>query len=190
MKQENIMTKKCMGCGAILQYSDENKVGYIPENKYLEANYCKRCFRLTHYDSKKNLLPNYDNKSLINLINSKQGYVFFLADFFNLSEEVINTFKSITLPKTMVINKSDLITRNISLDFLKNKISKVYSISDEIIFISGEHDTDFSFLFKKLDRNRLLQAYILGYTNACHGDLSRYKKELSGKRNGCRQSAY
>ena len=36
------MSKICMGCGVILQDSDNQALGYTPN---LDNDYCKKCFR-------------------------------------------------------------------------------------------------------------------------------------------------
>ena len=41
------MAIKCKGCGIELQYDDPNRLGYSPK---IGADYCQRCFRMTHYD--------------------------------------------------------------------------------------------------------------------------------------------
>ena len=40
------MTKKCVGCGAILQSDNKDVIGYIPKEKEKDAIYCQRCFNL------------------------------------------------------------------------------------------------------------------------------------------------
>ena len=39
--------KTCKGCGAVLQTEFPDQIGYSPK---ADAEYCKRCFRLIHYD--------------------------------------------------------------------------------------------------------------------------------------------
>ncbi len=39
--------KTCKGCGAVLQTEFPDQIGYSPKG---DAEYCKRCFRLIHYD--------------------------------------------------------------------------------------------------------------------------------------------
>lgn len=39
--------RKCKGCGAVLQTTDKNALGYTPKE---DSEYCQRCFRLIHYD--------------------------------------------------------------------------------------------------------------------------------------------
>lgn len=46
MKSE-VEMKTCKGCGAVLQTEDPKAIGYSPK---ADAEYCKRCFRLIHYD--------------------------------------------------------------------------------------------------------------------------------------------
>ena len=41
------MSKKCKGCGVLLQQDDKNAIGYTPK---ISGDYCQRCFRITHYD--------------------------------------------------------------------------------------------------------------------------------------------
>ena len=38
---------KCVGCGAFLQTTDENKEGYVQNENSI---FCKRCFEITHYN--------------------------------------------------------------------------------------------------------------------------------------------
>ena len=41
------MTKRCIGCGAVLQNTNKTINGYTPK---IENKYCMRCFRLTNYN--------------------------------------------------------------------------------------------------------------------------------------------
>ena len=45
------MTKKCLGCGVILQDSNNNKEGYVDT---LDKDICERCFKLKYYGEYKN----------------------------------------------------------------------------------------------------------------------------------------
>ena len=65
------MNKVCFGCGCVLQSVNDKNPGYIPLNKIKESNYCKRCFRLTHYgevsnnDLEKSTMHILDNINLL-----------------------------------------------------------------------------------------------------------------------------
>ena len=43
------MIKKCIGCGAVLQNTNDNQIGYVP-NLNTKTKYCRRCFRIIHYN--------------------------------------------------------------------------------------------------------------------------------------------
>ena len=43
---------KCLGCGATLQSTNKNVLGYIKEDKLNNSNYCERCFKVIHYNEK------------------------------------------------------------------------------------------------------------------------------------------
>ena len=57
------MNNKCIGCGAVLQSADNKAFGYIPKNKFGNANYCERCFKITHYNEKLIKLPIFNSKT-------------------------------------------------------------------------------------------------------------------------------
>lgn len=40
------MTKKCSGCGVLLQNDNINKEGYVDD---LNKDICERCFKLKYY---------------------------------------------------------------------------------------------------------------------------------------------
>lgn len=173
------MTKTCLGCGITLQTTDINQVGYIPENKYDDSLYCQRCFKLIHYAKKEVNKPNINNKELLDIINKSNSYAFFLVDLYNLNSEIINTFNQIKIPKTLLINKSDLIPRGVKLFYLKENIQRVYNIKSDVIFISTKKDIGKNTFINPLINNHTDTAYILGYTNA--GKSSLINKLLTNK---------
>ena len=101
---------KCKGCGIRLQNLDPEKVGYTPK---LENDLCMRCFKLKNYNILTNEGVVIDNKEILSKINKKKSYVLFIVDFLNLDKEVIDTYKSITNSKTLVLTKCDIIPKNI-----------------------------------------------------------------------------
>lgn len=171
MRKANIMTKTCLGCGITLQTTNASELGYIPENKYADSLYCQRCFKLIHYAKKEVNKPNINNKELLNIVNKSNGYAFFLVDLYNINSEVINTFKSIKIPKTLLVNKSDLIPRGVKLFYLKDNIKRVYNLSSDVIFISTKKDISKNMFINPLINNNSDTAYILGYTNAGKSSL-------------------
>ena len=43
------MTKKCIGCGALLQTVNSNLEGYVPDELISNTKVCQRCFRIKNY---------------------------------------------------------------------------------------------------------------------------------------------
>lgn len=128
--------KKCLGCGAILQDTDSEAPGYTPK---IGEDLCMRCFKLKHYGVLTNAGKTQDNMILLKKINKKKGFVIFLIDFLNIYEDIINIYKKITLPKILVITKSDLIPKNIVRDKLINNIKDIYEIDEDIILVSSKN---------------------------------------------------
>lgn len=167
MKKESIIiTKKCIGCGSILQNVDDSKVGFVPYKNIEEASYCQRCFKLKNYNEKVMNEVLIDEKEVIDTVNKNNSYVFFLVDFLNISQETINTFKTINVDKTLVISKSDLIFKDIKLDKVSNNLKEIYNIEDNIIFLSSKKNYNINSIFSILNKNNKKSCYILGYTNA------------------------
>ncbi len=123
---------KCVGCGVKIQYEDENALGYSPKK---ESRYCQRCFKIRHYNLEIKV-DNVDNSDIINKINKLKGYTLFVTDLLSINDSLINTFKSIKNNKALIINKCEILPKNLKLSHLEANIKRVYDISDEVIFIS------------------------------------------------------
>ena len=140
-------TKKCIGCGSILQCENSELEGYIPSNKIETSDYCQRCFRLKNYGLKNVDKPIISDEDIIKKVNESNSFAFFLVDFLNISSEVINTFKKIKINKALIISKSDLIIKDIRLDKLTNNIRDIYDIKEDIIFLSSKNKFNISLIF-------------------------------------------
>ena len=64
------MTKKCSGCGVLLQNDNINKEGYVDD---LNKDICERCFKLKYYGEYKEVT--LDNKDYQNILNSSLSYL-------------------------------------------------------------------------------------------------------------------
>ena len=160
------MSKKCFGCGAILQTNDTKKNGYIPKEKINDANYCERCFKITHYNEKLIVPLKGINDYIITEVNNNKIHSFFLIDFLNINNETINTYKTIKTPKTLVISKLDIIPKSIKKSLITEWIKSEYNIDENIIFISTKKNINTKSIYKILEEQNLKESYILGYTNA------------------------
>lgn len=156
------MTKKCVGCGVVLQDTDKEKLGYTPN---LKNDYCMRCFRLKNYGEKKDDEV-VDEKYIINKVNKGKGLVFFLVDFLNINKYSLDIFKRVNLPKVLVISKSDTLRRDMKFIKIKKWLNKVYEIKEEVLFISNRNDFKSANIFNYMDKLGFKTAYIMGITNA------------------------
>ena len=75
------MTKKCVGCGVLLQVDDSTKKGFT---KSLDMDYCMRCFRLNHYHDYGTNVIEVDSAKVIQKINEEAPFVCFFIDILNL----------------------------------------------------------------------------------------------------------
>lgn len=117
---------KCVGCGSKL----------IDNSK----KYCERCFKIIHYNQNKEV-NNVDNYKILDKINKLGLFTIFVTDLLHLTNEVVNLYNSINNAKIMVINKMDIIPKNISIDHLKDNIKKRYNINN-LLFISAKKNNN------------------------------------------------
>ena len=157
------MTKRCIGCGAVLQNTDKNKNGYTPK---LENKYCMRCFRLTNYNDLTETITEKDNEKIIATINKNNEYSFFLIDATNITKEAVDIYQSIKTRKCLLLTKIDLLPNNITVNNYVNKFKKIYNIKEEVYFLSATKKVNVSKILKIMDNLNLKKAYILGCTNA------------------------
>ena len=157
------MTKRCIGCGAVLQNTDKTKNGYTPK---LENKYCMRCFRLTNYNDLTETITEKDNEKIIATINKNSYYSFFLIDATNITKEAVNIYQSIKTRKSLLLTKIDLLPNNISVNNYINKFKNIYNIKEEVYPLSSVKKVNTSKILKIMDELNLNKAYILGCTNA------------------------
>lgn len=170
------MNKICFGCGAKLQFEDESKEGYIPREKYDDSKYCRRCFRMIHYGVVQKDSEPKSISSIVENVNKNAKHVVFMVDFINIFDDVMNIFKKIKVPKTLVISKSDIIPKNISYNQIREYLNRIYHVKSEIIFTSMK--SNLNTLTKSLYGKD--EIYFLGLTNAGKSTLLNSLLEKKG----------
>lgn len=153
---------RCIGCGVILQTTYKNELGFIPKEK-LNEQLCERCFRLNHYNDYK--IIDLKTDSIIDTVNKSKSIAFFLVDLLNINKEVIDTFKKITIPKTLIISKIDYIPKYIKKEKIKAWLESVYEIKDEITFLSAIKNYNINNILNIMVKQKRKSAYLLGFTN-------------------------
>lgn len=160
------MNKICFGCGAKLQTTDKEILGYIPESKQKDAKYCMRCFRLMHYGEHVSNETPKDVKEIVNKINKDVRFVIFLVDFINLNKEVVDIFKAIKKRKVLVVNKCELIPDYIKRERLVDYIRDYYGVCDDIKLKGGKNTHGAKSILNYLEIRDIHEAYILGISNS------------------------
>ncbi len=168
---------RCMGCGAVLQSEDEAKIGYIPKEKKGEAKLCLRCFRILHYNDLK--MVHLPIENIMETVNRKGKYAFFLMDLLNINEEVVSTYKKITIPKTLIVSKMDYIPKYMKKEKIKTWLREEYGIQEEILFASAVKNRNLSSIEKTMEQENVKSAYLLGYTNSGKSTLLNHLQEKS-----------
>ena len=153
---------KCVGCGATLQSNNKDLPGYV---KDLEFKYCERCFRNRNYSEIKEQEFSSSNQDIINKINVSADITFFITDFLNISSEVIKLYNQIKSPKYLVINKTDIIPKDLKSERIIKLLEDVYKINDNVIFTSYK-DNILLHYFK--DKKNI---YFCGVTNSGKSSL-------------------
>ena len=157
------MTKRCIGCGAVLQNTDKKKNGYTPK---LENKYCMRCFRLTNYNDLTETITEKDNDKIITVITNSSTFSFFLIDATNITKEAISIYQNIKTRKCLLLTKIDLLPANITVNNYINKFKNIYNIKEEVYPLSSIKKVNVSKMLKMMDNLNIKKAYILGCTNA------------------------
>ena len=160
------MNRICFGCGSILQCDNELNPGYIPSNKIDDANYCKRCFRLTHYGEISNNELEKSTKSILDNINKDNIFKIYIVDILNINESTMSIFNKIKGNKLLLINKVDLINKDMNKDKIKSRIKSIYNIKCDIKYISGINEYGMNALTRYLIERKIYKSYILGPTNS------------------------
>ena len=164
------MSKKCVGCGALLQYQNKDEIGYIKEDKYEDANYCERCFKLINYGEFKSVITEGNEYvDIYKNINDTNDLVLFLVDIFNINSSIEMINKYINNKIILVITKFDIIPKSVKeykiienikrYDFNKNII--------DIVLISSKTNYNIDLLYNKIIENKTSNnVYITGNTNS------------------------
>lgn len=165
------MTNKCIGCGATLQSTKPNDLGYIPSEKIKTAKYCERCFKINNYNLKTVTKLNNINDYILKEINTKAKYVYYLLDFLNINNETIDIFKQIKVNKTLVISKLDVIPKSIKLNSITNWLKETYGIEERVMYQSSIKNINTNEIINSIKGAKTKEVYITGFTNSGKSNL-------------------
>lgn len=122
---------RCIGCGAKIQTTNPEKIGYVPEIAMIERGeqvYCKRCYDIRHHNAL--YTPEYDTKMYydkIKNIKDENALVILMIDIMdifggfipNLSEYIGNN------KVLIVVNKIDVLPKSVNIKKFEELVSLI-----------------------------------------------------------------
>ncbi len=165
--------KRCRGCGAVLQSEDIHALGYTPKP---ESAYCRRCFRLQHYDdleiSMKRGIP---SEKVMEQIKKTEALLLWVVDLFDFEAGI-----SIDIPQqlqereiVLVCSKRDLLPAAVQdrklYSFIRERLKQRGISVSEIFLLSAEKGRGI----------KALRAYIAAH--ALHHSVLFFGRANSGK---------
>ena len=179
------MTKKCLGCGVILQTVDKEKEGYIDD---IEKTICERCFKLKNYGEYKEVSLNNDTyKKILDSI-PKDALVVYLTSLLNINLEYASKFKNVIV----VLTKKDLLPKSVKdyklIDYISKRVNKCLDI--EIVSSIKNYNIDnLISKIRKYSNNK--EIYFVGMTNSGKSTLiNKFIKNYSDEKIDITTSMY
>ena len=172
-----MISKKCAGCGIELQFEDEKKEGYVPEEKFIMEGdlLCQRCFKIKNYG--KNSVNNFKSedysKEVLNSVKKSDIIlpIFDIIDFEgSFTEEILDylrDYRSIVL-----VNKTDLLPGFVHpaeiADWIKDRLAEEDIVPENIAFISAKNKYGINGVIRKIKSvfpEGKVKAVVLGASN-------------------------
>ena len=172
-----MISKKCAGCGIELQFEDEKKEGYVPEEKFIMEGdlLCQRCFKIKNYG--KNSVNNFKSedysKEVLNSVKKSDIIlpIFDIIDFEgSFTEEILDylrDYRSIVL-----VNKTDLLPGFVHpaeiADWIKGRLAEEDIVPENIAFISAKNKYGINGVIRKIKSvfpEGKVKAVVLGVSN-------------------------
>lgn len=179
MSQSNNETDLiCIGCGAVLQSEDETKAGFLPESVLKNVDesddvYCKRCFRLRHYNEVQDVeLTDDDFLNMLHEISDKRALVVNIIDIFDFNGSFISGIQRFAgnNPVILVGNKTDLLPKSLKegnmRQWLTERAHEAGVHPKEVFLTSAMRSESVEALMNLIERERKGQdVYVVGTTN-------------------------
>ena len=168
----------CIGCGAVLQSEDETKAGFLPASVLKKANadediYCKRCFRLRHYNEVQDVeLTDDDFLNMLHEISDKKALIVNIVDIFDFNGSFISGIQRFAgqNPVILVGNKVDLLPKSLKegkmRQWLIERAHEAGVHPKEVILTSAVRGESVKQLMDLIETERKGQdVYVVGTTN-------------------------
>lgn len=168
----------CIGCGAEIQDTDPDAVGYTPTSaikKGIDSGklYCQRCFKLRHYNQiEPSRVSNDEFLKLLSKISETNSLVVYVVDVFDVDGSMIPGIQRFVgkNPIILVGNKSDLLpssfNNNKVKDWLRQMANKNGIRPIDIELVSAKTNQSVDDLLKAISKHQKgRNVYVVGVTN-------------------------
>lgn len=164
------MTKKCTGCGVLLQASNTKLEGYTSS---LENDICSRCFKLKNYGEYQDInRSNEEYEAILKAIDNTKDLVLYVVDLLNLSEDLKEIRKFISNKMILVLTKRDVLPKSVKDEKLLEKISEQMDNLHDLIVVSSEKNYNLDELMALIKKHKSSKnVYVVGLTNAGKSSL-------------------
>lgn len=176
--KQNNKTLVCIGCGATIQHDSPDKAGFLPQSvlkkkESIDDVYCKRCFRLRHYNEVQDVeLTDDDFLNMLQELNQEDALIVNLIDIFDLNGSIIPGIQRFAgqNPIVFVANKLDLLPKSLKPARLRQRITEQahnYGIRPQNVYlISALDKKSVEEFMTEIERERKGKSvYIVGTTN-------------------------
>ncbi len=118
---------KCQGCGLIMQNTNPEEVGYVPN---IDSPICKKCFRSKNYGEFDNNLNTFYELEEIQEI--KDDNVIMIIDILNPFETMISNINDYVEPENLIllVNKVDSLPKSIPTEAFVDWIDEIAEYKD------------------------------------------------------------
>lgn len=168
----------CIGCGATIQHDSPDKAGFLPQSvmknkESMDEVYCKRCFRLRHYNEVQDVeLTDDDFLNMLQELNQENALIVNLIDIFDINGSIISGIQRFAgqNPIIFVANKIDLLPKSLKPARLRQRITEQahsYGIRPQNVYlISALSKKSVEEFMQKIEKERKGKSvYIVGTTN-------------------------
>ncbi len=160
------MTKKCIGCGVVLQDSDALKDGYAVD---LDRSFCMRCFKMRNYgEYSEPAQSSEEYLKILKNIGETRSLVLLVVDLLSVPRNLKEIRELLKLNKViLVLNKKDALPLKVSdkkyIDYFNNLGLDLV----DVVVVSSKKNYNLDLLLKTIKKHRKYKkVYVVGSTNA------------------------
>ncbi|WP_106768397.1 ribosome biogenesis GTPase YqeH [Paenibacillus faecalis] len=167
-------TKKCSGCGVLLQHTAQGEPGYLPEKAWdRDPVICQRCFRIKNYNEAASVAVDQDEfLRLLGQIGGKKALVIHIVDIFDFEGSLISGLQRFVgnNPVILAVNKIDLLPKvtnwNKVLNWVQKQCKEHGLRTIDIVLCSAKKNQGFDKLLNSMAIHRGdRDVYVVGATN-------------------------